>query len=86
MPLWIGVGKKTKHGMLPFTTQKEPNPPALSMISLVNAVNILTLEFESVLDTGKIGEEDYNIVAIEARDSTQSSHLRSAERKRFLTL
>ncbi|GBO05308.1 hypothetical protein AVEN_175802-1 [Araneus ventricosus] len=45
----------------------------------------LALEFESVADTGKIDEVGYNIVPIEARDSTLTSLLRSAERKRILT-
>ncbi|GBN64213.1 hypothetical protein AVEN_13999-1 [Araneus ventricosus] len=46
----------------------------------------LDLEFASVVETGKIGEEGYNIVLVKARNSTRSSHLRSAERKRLLTL
>ncbi|GBL85849.1 hypothetical protein AVEN_63179-1 [Araneus ventricosus] len=41
--------------------------------SLVNAVDILTLQFQSVVNAGKIGEEDYNIVSSESRDSTQIS-------------
>ncbi|GBM28260.1 hypothetical protein AVEN_54036-1 [Araneus ventricosus] len=60
--------------------------PCLGHPSLVNVVNVSTLEFESVANTGKIGEEAYDVDLTEARDSTQASHLRSTERKRFLTL
>ncbi|GBL91742.1 hypothetical protein AVEN_71381-1 [Araneus ventricosus] len=60
--------------------------PCYAFERLVNSVDILTLEFESIVDTGKIGEEGYNIVPIKVRDHTLSSHLRSAERKRLLTL
>ncbi|GBO10879.1 hypothetical protein AVEN_41623-1 [Araneus ventricosus] len=52
--------------------------------SLFNVVDILPLEFESIVNTGEIGEESYNIVPIEIRDSTQASRLRSAEKKRLL--
>ncbi|GBN07782.1 hypothetical protein AVEN_40679-1 [Araneus ventricosus] len=48
-----------------------------AVIRLVNAVDILTLEL-NVVNTGKIGEESYNSVSIEARDSTQSSPLSGA--------
>ncbi|GBN67485.1 hypothetical protein AVEN_272879-1 [Araneus ventricosus] len=47
--------------------------------NLVNAVDSLTLEFESVVNTGKIDENVYNFVPIEICDSTQVSRLRSAE-------
>ncbi|GBM50579.1 hypothetical protein AVEN_266794-1 [Araneus ventricosus] len=53
----------------------EENPPTNAEMSLVNAVDILTLEFESVVGTGKIGEGGYNIAPFKACDSTQSSHL-----------
>ncbi|GBN50985.1 hypothetical protein AVEN_83483-1, partial [Araneus ventricosus] len=39
-------------------------------LSLVNVVDILKLEFESVVNIGKTGEEDCNIVPCEYRDST----------------
>ncbi|GBM92439.1 hypothetical protein AVEN_8968-1 [Araneus ventricosus] len=48
--------------------------------SVFNTVDALTQEFESVLNSGKIGEEGYNIAPIETHDSTQASHLGSAER------
>ncbi|GBN99757.1 hypothetical protein AVEN_201364-1 [Araneus ventricosus] len=52
--------------------------------SLFNVVDTLTLEVQSVVNTSKIGEEDYNTVPIEFRDSTQASRLRSAENTDFL--
>ncbi|GBM39224.1 hypothetical protein AVEN_223840-1 [Araneus ventricosus] len=54
--------------------------------SLVKAADTFTLEFESVENIGKIGEESYNIVPIDMHDSTQASRLRSAERSRLLIL
>ncbi|GBN46898.1 hypothetical protein AVEN_186828-1 [Araneus ventricosus] len=54
--------------------------------SLFNIVDALTPEFESAVNSLKIGEEGYNIIPIETCGSTQACHLRSAERKRILTL
>ncbi|GBM55687.1 hypothetical protein AVEN_139386-1 [Araneus ventricosus] len=54
--------------------------------SLVNVVDILTQEFESVVNIGKIDEEGCNIFPIGIRNSTQASRLRSAKRKRHLML
>ncbi|GBO40863.1 hypothetical protein AVEN_242094-1 [Araneus ventricosus] len=56
-----------------------PLPP-----SLFNVVDALTVECEFVVNSGQIFEEGYNIVHKETRDSTQDSHLRSADRKNFL--
>ncbi|GBL74392.1 hypothetical protein AVEN_235359-1 [Araneus ventricosus] len=49
--------------------------------SVVNVVNIPTIEFKSVLKTGKIGEEDYIIAPSESRDSTKvcEKHFKDGE-------
>ncbi|GBN85224.1 hypothetical protein AVEN_165754-1 [Araneus ventricosus] len=48
---------------------------AVSYPSFVNGVDIFTLEFESVVDTRKIGEGCYKIVPVKARVSTHFSYL-----------
>ncbi|GBN97019.1 hypothetical protein AVEN_46674-1 [Araneus ventricosus] len=54
--------------------------------SLFNVVNALTLKFESLLNSGKIGEEGYNIVPVEISDSAQANHVWREEINRLLTL
>ncbi|GBL95181.1 hypothetical protein AVEN_253514-1 [Araneus ventricosus] len=58
----------------------------LKTVSLFNVIDALTLEFESILNPGKIGEEGHSIVPIETRDYTQASQLRSAKKKRLIKL
>ncbi|GBM92430.1 hypothetical protein AVEN_81046-1 [Araneus ventricosus] len=44
--------------------------------SLINAVDILNIEFESVVVTGKIGEESYDNVLIKDRDYSVTCEVR----------
>ncbi|GBM09065.1 hypothetical protein AVEN_179273-1 [Araneus ventricosus] len=53
---------------------------------LVKVVDTLTLEFESVVNVGKIREEDYKIVPSEPHDSTQACHLRSGKKDTIYSL
>ncbi|GBL78597.1 hypothetical protein AVEN_65190-1 [Araneus ventricosus] len=50
-------------GLLWFLNRCHPSP--------VSVVEISTLEFESIVKTGKIVEEDYNIIPRGSRDSTK---------------